>query len=394
MVLLAEHFIGRADELGALDHALADLGRRGSTTVQVVGEPGIGKTRLLFELAARAEDRSYLVLSGSGSELECDLPFSVFVDALDEYVEGLELHRLEALEPHLRSELASVFPSLARFAVPQVALQDERYRIHRAVRELLERLTATKPLVLILDDFHWADSGSIDLLGALLRRPPDAAVLMAIGVRPRQMPERLSASLERAHRLSGLVRLEPGALTRDEADEFLGSADSDAVANALYEESGGNPFYLEQLVRSLNRGSEGTSAVPDLSLSDPDVPPAVATALAEEFAFLSVGTRVVLRGAAVAGDPFEPELAAAAAAATEADNARCHRRTAAARSRSRNRCPPPLPLSAPTRPARGLRVDAGCVAPGRPRTKRRSARRPWRAARRTRPPRRALCASR
>ncbi len=319
MVLLAEHFIGRAVELGALDDALADLGRRGSTTVQVVGEPGIGKTRLLFELAARADERGYLVLSGSGSELECDLPFSVFVDALDEYVEGLELHRLEALEPEVRSELANVFPSLARFAVPQVALQDERYRIHRAVRELLERLTATKPLVLILDDFHWADSGSIDLLGALLRRPPDAAVLIAIGVRPRQMPERLSAGLERAHRLSGLVRLEPGALTRDEADEFLGSADSDAVANALYEESGGNPFYLEQLVRSLNRGSEGTSSVPDLSLSDPDVPPAVATALAEELAFLSAGTRVVLRGAAVAGDPFEPELAAAAAAATEAE---------------------------------------------------------------------------
>ena len=120
------------------------------------------------------------MLSGSASELERDLPFWVFVDALDEYVEGLEPHRLEALEADVQSELAHVFPSLVRFAAPQAsAFQDERYRIHRAVRELLERLTATKPLVLILDDFHWADSGSIELLGALLRRPPDAAVLMA-----------------------------------------------------------------------------------------------------------------------------------------------------------------------------------------------------------------------
>ena len=194
--------------------------------------------------------------------------------------------------------------------------QHERYRSHRAVRELLERLTATEPLVLVLDDVHWADSASVELLGALLRRPPDAAVLIALAVRPRQMPERVAAALERAHRVGTLVRVELGALTRGEAREFLGDAVDGAAATALYDESGGNPFYLEQLARSL--ALEHTAGVPELSPADLEVPPAVAAALAEELALLSDGARLVLEGAAVAGDPFEPELAAAAAATPEA----------------------------------------------------------------------------
>ena len=129
-------------------------------------------------------------------------------------------------------------------------LQHERYRMHRAVRELLGLLAATKPLVLVLDDVHWADSGSVELIGALLRRPPAAPVLMALAVRPRQVPERLSAALERAHREGTLTRLELCALTRSEAGELLGESVEGSLATVLYEESGGNPFYLEQLARS------------------------------------------------------------------------------------------------------------------------------------------------
>ena len=76
----------------------------------LVGEPGIGKTRLLAELAARAERAAHLVLSGSASELEADLPFWLFVDALEEYVAGLEPRRLASLDDDLRSELALMFP--------------------------------------------------------------------------------------------------------------------------------------------------------------------------------------------------------------------------------------------------------------------------------------------
>jgi DNA-binding NarL/FixJ family response regulator len=318
MALAADHLAGRADELGVLDQLLDELDRGRSGAVELVGEPGIGKTRLLRELARRAERRDHLVLVGSASELERDLPFSVFVDALDEYLEGLESVRLGALDDDVRTELAHVFPSLSPLASGRrAALQHERYRSHRAVRELLERLAAREPLVLELDDFHWADSASMELLGALLRRPPDAPVLIALAARPRQLQDRLSAALERAIREGTLARIELGALSAAEAQELLAEGIDPRTAAALYEESGGNPFYLEQLGRSRDGGREAAVDSPELSFGT-GVPSAVSAALREELSLLSASSRLVLEGAAVTGDPFEPDLAAAAAATSEA----------------------------------------------------------------------------
>jgi DNA-binding CsgD family transcriptional regulator len=313
MTLLADNLVGRAEELGLLDQVLAEVDQGSAAVIELVGEPGIGKTRLLAEFAVRADTRGRLVLSGSASELERDLPFSVFVDALDEYLRGLDPSRLSRLDEDVRTELAHVFPSLSALATARdVALQHERYRSHRAVRALFEHLAYTRALVLVLDDFHWADSASIELLGALLRRPPAAAVLIALAVRPRQVPERLSAALERAHREAALTRIELGALTPVEARELVGED-----VDVLYDESGGNPFYLEQLARSFDRDGRATRG-PEISLTGIEVPSAVAASLSEELTLLSDGGRRVLEGAAVAGDPFEPELAAAAAATSEA----------------------------------------------------------------------------
>ena len=223
VILLTGHLVGRADELGSLGQVLDELDRGCPGAIEVVGEPGIGKTRLLAELAARAGARGHLVLSGAASEFENDLPFSVFVDALDEYVAGLEPARLAVLDDAVQAELAHVFPSLSALASgQQVAPQHERYRSHRAVRALLEHLAQTLPLVLVLDDFHWADSASAELLGALLRRPPAAAVLTAVALRPRQTPERLAITLERAQRSAAVTRIDLGALTLNEARQLLG----------------------------------------------------------------------------------------------------------------------------------------------------------------------------
>jgi DNA-binding NarL/FixJ family response regulator len=313
MAQAVEQLVGRTTERGALDRALADLGRGKPGALEFVGEPGIGKTRLLAELGARADTQGQLVLSGSASELERDLPFWVFVDALDEYVQGLEPRRLASLDDDERSELAQVFPSLpASGDAVGAGRTDERYRTHRAVRRLLEQLAASKPLVLLLDDLHWADSGSIELIGSLLRRRPSAAVLFALALRPRQVPERLSGALARADRAGFLTRLELGPLSADEARELLGGD----VPGEVYVESGGNPFYLQQLARAPHGQAEGTPAA-GVSLAGVDVPHGVAAALAEELALLPDGARRALEGAAVAGDPFEPDLAAAAAGLPE-----------------------------------------------------------------------------
>ena len=315
MATTSEQLVGRVAELDSLRDAVAGLEREPAAVV-LFGEPGIGKTRLLIELAALADERGCTVLAGSGAELESDLPFAVFVDALDEYVAGLDPRRLESLEDEIGAELARVLPSLSGLArAGEPTLPDERYRAHRAVRELLERIAATKPLVLILDDVHWADPASVELIGALLRRPPAAAVLLVLAARPRQLPDRLAAALERTERAGSLGRIGLGALKRDEAGELLGGGVDAALADRLYQESGGNPFYLEQLARSPQLPLAASEADP--KLGDVEVPRAVLGALAEELGLLAQPTRSLLQGAAVAGDPFEPELAAAAAGAEQ-----------------------------------------------------------------------------
>src|SRR3954452_1344393 len=281
MSALAAHFVGRHPELSLLDAALDELDERRGQAVQVIGAAGIGKTRLLAELAARADTRGHIVLSGAGADLERDLPFWVFVDALDEYLAGVEPRRLANLDEDVRVELAHIFPSLSdlgRGGSPGAL--HERYRTNRAVRELLERLAATKPLVLILDDFHWADPASVDLAASLLHRPVAAGVLIVLASRPNHPSPRLRSATERALRAGQLTRIELDPLTGAEAAAMLGREPSDARAAALYEESGGNPFYLEQLARASDRA---TRAAPDLesSVAALRVPTGVVAALGE-----------------------------------------------------------------------------------------------------------------
>ncbi len=96
MAHLSEHLVGRAEELGAFDQLLVDLESGEPAAIALAGEPGIGKTRLLAELETRADERGHLVLAGSASELERDLPFWVFVDAIEEYVQALDPQRPRA----------------------------------------------------------------------------------------------------------------------------------------------------------------------------------------------------------------------------------------------------------------------------------------------------------
>jgi hypothetical protein len=133
MALLTDQRVGRTEELGSFEQFLAEVDRGDFVAVELIGEPGIGKSRLLREFAGRADTQGRLVLAGSGSELERELPFAVFVDALDEYLRGLDASRLQQLDEDVLTELAQVFPSLSGLATaPVLALQHERYRVHRA----------------------------------------------------------------------------------------------------------------------------------------------------------------------------------------------------------------------------------------------------------------------
>jgi len=163
--------VGRLPELAVLRAAL-DRRADGPAVVAIRGEPGIGKTRLLGELAADAGRRGCLVLAGRAAEFEREVPFGTVKNALADHA-GEPSEALGATDVRL---LRTIFPGLAPpddTAGPPL-LAGERYRVHRAVRALLEVIAGGGGLVLILDDLHWSDEGSLELLDHLLRHPPRA----------------------------------------------------------------------------------------------------------------------------------------------------------------------------------------------------------------------------
>ncbi|HEX5620717.1 MAG TPA: AAA family ATPase [Solirubrobacteraceae bacterium] len=309
----ADHLVGRRHEVAALTSVLRAAGRRSARFVAISGEPGIGKTRLLEELGRRGADADHLVLAGSGAELERELPFGVWVAALDEHVAELGPDRLQRILGDRVAELARVLPA-ARGAdgTPPVALPDERYRAHSAARSLLQCLAAVRPLVVLLDDLHWADGASLELLVHLLRRPPHGPLVLGLGFRSGGVPPAVLAALETADRAGRVVDLRLGPLAAADVDALLGEELAAPVRAELAGASGGNPFYLLQLARS------GSVAGAEPRAAGEDVPPAVAAALGGEIAALSEPARRLAQGAAVAGEPVDLDLAAVVAGLDDA----------------------------------------------------------------------------
>jgi predicted ATPase len=244
--------VGRDREMAALERALDHLEAGRPWIVQILGEPGIGKSRLLFELGQRAEARGYLVLEGRAAEFERGVPFGVVVDALNDYAGALERPLLRSLGEDTVAELAALLPSLASLAPapPAPRLGAERYRAHYAIRALLERLAARQPTVLALDDLHWADDASSEVIGHLVRRFR-GPLLGAFAFRRRDAG--LAAALDAAERAGFGTRLTPAPLSADEADALFDPRLDAATRAAVYDESGGNPFYLEELQHAASR---------------------------------------------------------------------------------------------------------------------------------------------
>ncbi|MGH3409520.1 MAG: ATP-binding protein, partial [Streptosporangiaceae bacterium] len=210
--------------------------------------------------------------------------------------------------------LATALPAL-RAAVPSPAGPAAsgagsdltgRYRVYRAMRRLLETLAQPHGLVLILDDVHWADSASVELLDHLVRHPPRGRVLVAIAYRPAQASPRLAALLGSAAAGGREVPVSP--LTLAEAEELLGPGLSRSRCQALHEASGGNPFYLEALARMEQRAQLMPASDDGSQLAA-----TVRAALQLELTGLSPTALRVAQAAAVAADEFEPALAAVAA---------------------------------------------------------------------------------
>jgi ATP/maltotriose-dependent transcriptional regulator MalT len=304
--ITAATLIGRTSELEQMRHLL-ELAARGEPQLLLLsGEPGIGKTRLLQELGTEAD--GFRVFGGRGTELEHETPFAPLIEALDAEIAALEPASLADLREEL-PDLLGVFPALGRHAAMPAGSASERFRHHRAIRSLLERFAADAPLLLIVDDVHWADPASIEAIAHLTRYPPNAPIVIALAHRTTNLPALLTVLLDAAAREQHATEVSLTTFTEEEAAELLASA-PETIRHQIFLESGGNPFYVEQLIRAVRGWREdGRTSEP----SKIEIPRAIAGAINQELRQLPDDARRLLAGAAVAGEPFDATLAGEAA---------------------------------------------------------------------------------
>lgn len=281
-------------ELEALAAATAAARSGLAARLAVVADAGLGKSALVAAANEAAQRAGLRVLAGRAAEHERDVPFGVVADALDAAAAKLGARRLETLGPARLAELAVALPSVE--TVAERAPAAERYRTYRAVATLLELLGRERPLAILLDDLHWADAASLELVAHLLRRPPAIGHLLLVATRPADAVTGLVDAIE----IEADARvLRPALLAPDHASALVDGL-SQPLAREVLREAAGNPLYLTEMARAARGGTRG-------------LPASLVSAVRREVADLPPASRSLLEGAAVAGDPFDPELAAVAA---------------------------------------------------------------------------------
>ncbi|MEV4847586.1 AAA family ATPase [Micromonospora matsumotoense] len=314
---VSDPLVGRDGELARLHRAIGRLGAS-AQLVEVSGDPGIGKSQLLAELAQRCRRRGLPVLTGRVPPGGSVFPFGALIDALDDRLRGLRADALAQLPAHDVGVLADIFPSFPYRTGdhPSVSREVPRFQRFRAIRSMLEVLASTGPVAVILDDLHHADGDTIDALCYLVHSPPRAAVLLAFGYRPRQTPPRLRGVAAGAG--VPVLRLPLAPLSPAAVRALLATCVSDAECGDLYRRSGGNPRYLRALLDGARSSTDDGASAGGTVFTDagPGREPTgsrvagrsysvAETAIATELDELSHQSRLAAAGAAVLGEVFD-----------------------------------------------------------------------------------------
>ena len=259
-------FVGRQAEMEQLTSALENALSGQGSLVMLVGEPGIGKTRLAEEFGVYASLRGAQVLTGRCYEGEVSLPYRPFIEAFRQYARSRP-------DAELRSELSDGAPEVAKLVsevrqrfpdipeAPPLEADAERLRLFESVSGFICNAAQGKPIVLFLDDIHWADKPSLLMLRYLARATTGERVLI-LGVYR-------DVELDRTHPLSDVIatlrREQPyqrvllRGLPEDDVLAMLkivesseeGAAGRQALATALYQETEGNPFFIREVISHL-----------------------------------------------------------------------------------------------------------------------------------------------
>ena len=305
--------IGRREELAVLDAAFERSGAGEPVIVLVGGEAGVGKSRLVEEAVDGDEPWPARILTGSCVEIGGDgLPFAPIVDALRLVLRDADAVEVEALFGPARSELSRLLPELAPGVAPPGPSDASTSRLFELLLGVIERLATDRTLVFVIEDLHWADRSTLDLLAFLARALRSVRVLLIATYRADEVHRRhplrpLLAELER-HRGVDRIHLEP--FDREEVAAQLRSISDQpiltALADEVFERSQGNAFLVEELAAVLQSG-------------DHRLPKALQDVLLARVERMPAAAQRVLQVASVAGPRVAHTLLATVTALPDAD---------------------------------------------------------------------------
>jgi DNA-binding CsgD family transcriptional regulator/tetratricopeptide (TPR) repeat protein len=311
----SSQFVGRTAELSRLEAAVADADGGDPLTLCVGGEAGVGKTRLVARFAAQVRERGGQVLLGGCIELgETALPYAPVAQALRGLGRGLEPAALDEVVGPGRPLLARLVPELGQDEESTSAGPWGQARLFQAFLALLERLAHRSPTMLVIEDLHWADRSTLDLL-AFLHRNLQAGLLLVLTYRSDELHRRhplrpFLAELDRSGRAD---RLEVGPFDRVEVADLLagilGRRPDDDLVEQVYRRSEGNAFFAEELLAASRQGAN----------NGPSLPPSLQNVLLSRVQGLPEEAQATLRLVAAAGGRVEHELLAAVSQLAEAD---------------------------------------------------------------------------
>lgn len=309
--------VGRDAELAAFERAWERVEGGDRQAVFIGGEPGAGKTRLAAEVAGTLADHDVAVLVGRSTADE-DVPYAPFAEALDRLLTaappGSMADLLADAGPQLRRMSAQVDRHLPD-AEPAMEVGSPRQALFDAMTGFLRRLAVDRPVALILDDLHWAQLPTLAMLERVLIGCADVRLLVVSTFRSTE-PDRsdeLTTRLAELHRFDGVRRLDLAGLDTEAIAEFVSRTQQLAPSSArtaaalLRDKTGGNPFFLTELVNDL----EARGGLAALSAQH-TVPASIGDAIARRLSGLGAGVRGVIEQAAVLGETFDlPALIAA-----------------------------------------------------------------------------------
>jgi DNA-binding SARP family transcriptional activator/tetratricopeptide (TPR) repeat protein len=312
-------FIGRDAELATLLRHLRLATERAGRVVAILGEAGVGKTRLTEELIARVSPDVALVLRGRAYESARALPFGLWVEALQKLA-PVSTRELQSLGHAWARDLETLFPD-SRRARPRTARGGDRLRLFEALVQLMRWLATGRTVLVVLDDLHWADDVSLALLAHLGRRLSGWPFLIVATGRTEEMSERGTAALAELARDRRLERIDLGPLSPEHTTAMarslvapeIAAGDLAGLLQQVWRLSEGNPFVVTETMRTIE--PERVSAAED----GVAVPDAVRAMTRSRLRRLSERAQRLLALAAVIGREFDLTLLHRAAGAGELD---------------------------------------------------------------------------